>query len=242
MIPPGSHDSTPEAAPGAAHESTPERVALRITRVYTRIGDGGRTQLCGGRWVPKDHPRLEAYGAVDELQVAIAAARDAIAGISPPPPDPIPVIAEHLVYIQNRLFTLGGDLSTPVADRWPEMPLIEAADADYLEKLIDALNGRLPPLRDFLLPGGHTAVTALHACRVVCRRAERAIERLAAVEPIGDANADPKGDPIRPFANRLSDAFFVLARAVDAALRDAGLTGPETIWRRDLPPPPMPSA
>lgn len=206
--------------------------SLRITRVYTKIGDGGTTRLASGREISKSHPRLEAYGTIDELQTALGAARDAFAPLVQKRAAKLVRIAEHLAYLQNLLFTLGGDLATPVAERWPAMPLVAPSDTIYLENLIDALNVDLPPLADFVLPGGHPAVTTLHACRVICRRAERAIERLAATEPIGDA--------VRPFVNRLSDGFFVLARATDARLRKAGLTTAETIWRRDLKPPKMP--
>jgi cob(I)alamin adenosyltransferase len=222
----------PAASDKPAARSAAKRAPLRITRVYTRIGDGGRTQLASGRAIAKSHPRLDAYGTIDELQTALGAARDAFAPLARKRIRGLRRIADHLLYLQNLLFTLGGDLSTPLADRWPAMPLVAAADTAYLEKLIDALNAGLPPLADFVLPGGHAAVTALHGCRVICRRAERAIERLAEIEPIGEA--------VRPFVNRLSDAFFVLARATDARLRAAGLAPAETIWRRDLEPPPMP--
>ena len=112
------------------------------------------------------------------------------------------------------------------------MPEIGPENVAYLERLIDACNARLPPLRDFVLPGGHPAVTAMHACRVICRRAERAVARLQALEPIGPMTL--------PLMNRLSDVFFVLARAVALALREAGLIEEEVIWRRDLPVPPLP--
>jgi cob(I)alamin adenosyltransferase len=207
------------------------RRPLRITRVYTRVGDGGQTQISGGRWISKSHPRLEAFGTVDELQVAIAAARDAFSAIEPLP-GRMPNIARHLAYIQNLLFTLNGDLATPVEDRWDAMPLIVPDNVVYLEGLIDAYNADLPPLTDFILPGGHPAPTALHGCRVVCRRAERAIDRLAAVEAVGE--------PVRPFINRLSDTFFVLARSAGAELRGAGVPVEETIWRRDEAAPPVP--
>ena len=208
----------------------------RITRVYTRGGDKGMSSLMGGRRVPKNHPRLNAYGTVDELQVALGAAHDALvqaaASLQEPQQAVFVFIESHLIYLQNMLFTISGDLATPLEDRRPEMPLPSAVHVEYMERLIDRLNRELPPLKDFVLPGGHPAVTALHLCRVICRRAEREIETLAAIEPIGEW--------VRPVMNRLSDVFFVLARRVAQELNQAGIRVGEIIWRRDLPPPPLP--
>ena len=214
-----------------------DRKSLRITRVTTRVGDGGLTHLAGGRRVGKDHPRLDAYGTIDELQVAIGAARDVLGAALDDAGEPaartrLALLGEHLIYIQNLLFTLGGDLATPLEDRQPPMPLIAPRDVQYLDRLIEAYNASLAPLKDFVLPGGHRVVTALHACRVICRRAERAIERLGKIEPVGE--------PVRPFVNRLSDVFFVLARDAHATLAAQGQAPAESIWRRDLPEPPMP--
>jgi len=215
------------------------RGPLRITRVTTRMGDGGRTRLADGREVPKSHPRLEAIGTVDELQVAIGAARDALESAAGPIAaqaaaigDRLRRIAEHLVHLQHLLFTLSGDLATPLESRWAEMPLVRREDIEGLERLIEACNALLPPLEDFVLPGGHPAVTALHGCRVVCRRAERAIERLGEAEPLGET--------VRPCINRLSDVFFVLARSVGRSLCEAGMIAEESIWRRGRNPPPLP--
>jgi cob(I)alamin adenosyltransferase len=209
---------------------------LRITRVYTRTGDKGTCLLVGGQRVPKNHPRLQACGAVDELQVAMGAARDALSQTLAADPDrPLALLGpinDLLIYLQNMLFTLNSDLATRLEDRWPEMPLLGAADVEYMEKLIDALNAPLPPLADFVLPGGHPLPTAFHVCRVICRRAEREVETLAAAEPIGEWS--------RPVLNRFSDLFFVLARRAHHELVQAGLTPAESIWRRDLPPPPLP--
>jgi cob(I)alamin adenosyltransferase len=208
---------------------------FRITRVYTRAGDKGTSQLVGGQRVPKNHPRLNAYGTVDELQVSIGAARDAltlaVAGVKDPALGRLRLIDAHLIYLQNMLFVVSGDLATRLPDRWPAMPLPSESDVQYMEGLIDALNQDLPPLKDFILPGGHPAATALHACRVICRRAEREAETLAAAEPLGDW--------VRPVLNRLSDLFFVLARRVTHELTQAGILEGELIWRRDLTPPPF---
>lgn len=210
--------------------------AHRITKVYTRTGDLGRTRLVGGQEVPKNHPRLGAYGTVDELQAAIGAAGETLAETFERRPALAATmsgrIGEHLAYIQNMLFTVNGDLATRIEDRWDGMPLPTPADVRYIEELIDRLNADLPPLRDFVLPGGAPAVTAMHVCRVVCRRAEREVETLAAAEPIGEGT--------RPVLNRLSDLFFVLARRVAADLKAAGAAPEERIWQRDLNPPPLP--
>ena len=211
------------------------REGNRITRVYTRTGDGGMTQLVGGREVPKRDLRLHAYGTVDELQVWIGVARDALHAV-PVKDDALSaflrLLDQHLVYIQNRLFTLSGDLATLLEDRWSGMPLLTPGDTVYLEQLIDAYNAPLPALKDFVLHGGHAAATGLQMCRVVCRRAERAVNELAARESIGELP--------EPFLNRLSDAFFVLGRRVFHELNTRGMTEGETIWQRDLPEPALP--
>lgn len=218
---------------------TRARRALRITRVYTKIGDRGTTRLVGGQEIAKDHPRIHAYGTVDELSVCLGEARERIertvAGFDAKnKASPLGLLARHLQYIQNLLFTLGGDLATCLPDRWPGMPLISADHVTYLEKLIDAHNDSLPPLTDFILPGGGPESLGLHACRVVARRAERHMRSLAAIEPVGDQ--------VIPFINRLSDLFFVLARWMVAELNALGQVMPETLWNRALEQPPIPAA
>lgn len=233
-----------KAKPGPAVEEEanelPERARRkgnRITRVYTRVGDGGKTQLVGGREVPKSHPRLEAYGTIDELLVAMGAARDWLLVMCNKKDGPElhqlrTLLEKHLVHLQNKLFNIGGDLATPIEDRWKNMSLVTKTDIENLEAFIEALNKSLPPLRDFILPGGHPAATALHTCRVICRRAERAIARLGEQEPIGET--------VLPFINRLSDAFFVMARHVQHALVKAKLASPEDLWDPESLPPPLP--
>ena len=117
-------------------------------------------------------------------------------------------------------------------DRRPDMPLVGLNDVRYMEELIDTLNAPMPPLKDFIIVGGHPASTALHQCRVVCRRAERETERLLEKEPIPEAAI--------PFLNRLSDLFFVMARRAHHELHKAGLSTAETTWVHDLPQPPLP--
>lgn len=207
--------------------------APQAARIYTRRGDGGVTRLASGREVPKNHPRLNAYGTLDELQVAIGGARDALTrAMAENPGRELPALeamGRHLVYFQQLLFKVSCDLATPLAERWAGMPLAGAEDVNYVERMIDHFNRELPPLRDFILPGGHPAATALHVCRVVCRRAEREIETLAAGEALGDW--------VRPLVNRMSDAFFVLARRAALEMARAGVAGDEQIWRKDVSPP-----
>lgn len=206
----------------------------RLTKIYTRGGDLGTTGLATGKRVPKDAQRIEAYGTVDELQVFMGQARDAIRRfIGTVESGEIEGIwlslAGHLEYTENLLFTVSGDLATPLEDRWDAMPLANEGQIAYLESLIDHYNRDLPPLKDFVLPGGHDIITSLHLCRVVSRRAERRIVALAHHEPISEFAL--------PFMNRLSDAFFVLARAAAQMLRRSGVEFEEVIWRRGEDPP-----
>jgi cob(I)alamin adenosyltransferase len=168
----------------------------RLTRIYTRAGDGGGTLLASGREVSKDAPRVEAYGAVDELnaQVGVALAL----GLDER-------LAEALRRIQNELFHLGADLATPFAAK-PEIqvPRIEARHVDALESQIDELNAVVGPVENFILPGGSPAAAALQVARAVCRRAERRVVTLSRDEQIGDQ--------VVPYLNRLSDTLFVMAR------------------------------
>ncbi len=214
----------------------PKPEPQRITRVYTRFGDAGSTRLVGGRVVSKSDPRLDAYGSGDELQVAIAAARDQLGllhgQLGPAAPPLLTQLQANLLWLQNRLFTLNGELATRQEDRRPGMPAVGFDDVECMEHLIDTLDAPLPPLRDFVIAGGHPAVTALHQCRVVCRRAERETQRLAQAEPIPETAI--------PFLNRLSDLFFVAARRVHFELHRAGLAPAETTWSHDLPTPPLP--
>lgn len=210
-----------------------DRPAPRAPRIYTRQGDAGVTRLASGRKVPKNHPRLCAYGTLDELQVAIGAARDALAWtLAEHPGRELPdleSIGQHLIYFQHLLFKVSADLAMPLEERRPGALAAGEDDVRYLEALIDRFTRDLPPLREFILPGGHPAVTALHFCRVVCRRGEREVEALASTEELGEG--------VRPLINRLSDAFFVLARRVRWELEHAGVTIGELPWRKDLPPP-----
>lgn len=256
-------------AKAGSNKSNPKpraRRGLRITRVYTRTGDGGTTRLAAGREVAKHDPRIEAYGTVDELGVWVGAARQSLASqlqrcrataaaiTAALNADArtttarkraikttirnLTLLDRHLEYIQNLLFTLGGDLATPRADRFKGMPVIAATHTTYLERVLDAYNQDLPPLEDFILAGGGPMAIDLQTCRVVCRRAERRTCELAEREDLGKH--------VVPFINRLSDLFFVLGRWVVYELMDSATAAEEprrsgeTIWRRDLRRPPVP--
>ena len=173
----------------------------RLTRIYTRGGDDGTTALGFGGRVPKDALRVECYGTVDELNSAIGVAR--AAGL------PAELDAA-LARVQNELFHLGSDLCVPEAEKEQHpVPRIEERHVAGLERLIDEWNERLPPLDNFVLPGGTTAAAALHLARTVCRRAERQAVRLMEA-----------GEAVTPAAvrylNRLSDHLFVAARRANA--------------------------
>ncbi len=171
-------------------------MAFRITKVYTKQGDGGETRLGGGQLVRKDSTRVRAYGAIDELNAVLGLA---VAF------DPAPEVSRIVSQVQNELFTVGGQLCVLVEDqqKW-QMPVIGPANVEKLETHIDSLNSELAPLEDFILPNGARAAVFLHQARCVCRRAETLIVALSATEKIGDH--------LLEYVNRLSDLLFVLAR------------------------------
>ena len=172
---------------------------MRITKVYTRTGDQGDTGLGGGQRVPKDDPRIEAYGTVDELNSAIGVALTAIAD---------PELREVLETIQHQLFDLGGDLCLREEDKARfGMPPFPADRVPWLEQVLDKAAAELRPLEEFVLPGGEAGAAHLHMARTIARRAERLTIALSRREPIGKE--------VVPYLNRLSDALFSLARLVN---------------------------
>jgi cob(I)alamin adenosyltransferase len=177
----------------------------RLSKIVTRTGDAGTTGLGDGSRVPKDAPRIEAIGSVDELNSVLGVL---LAEALPPE------VSECLVAVQHDLFDLGGELSIPGH---------AAVTADHVARLEDAVerfNGVLAPLKEFILPGGTRAAALAHVARTVCRRAERAMVMLAGREPVGT--------PARQYLNRLSDLLFVIARTLNRA---AGRT--DVLWRHD---------
>lgn len=177
---------------------------VRLTRIYTRGGDKGKTSLGSGARVDKHDLRVDAYGTVDEANAVIGLAR--LHAAETPDADAM------LMRIQNDLFDLGADLCTPEpppGEDPPYPPLrITEGQVQRLESEIDSLNASLEPLNSFILPGGCAMAAHLHMARTVIRRAERLITALMAVEPV-----NPQA---LAYANRLSDHLFVLARAVNA--------------------------
>jgi cob(I)alamin adenosyltransferase len=178
-------------------------MTVNLTRIYTKLGDGGETHLGDMSRVPKTHPRIEAYGEIDELnaQVGVTLTIDGL-------PERY---AEWLRQIQNDLFDLGADLSVPESEGGPERLRVGPEQVTRLEEACDEVNATLAPLKSFVLPGGTPAAAHLHVCRTVCRRAER---RALLVE-----GANPE---VVRYLNRLSDLLFILSRGANG--------GEEPLW------------
>lgn len=173
-------------------------------KIYTKTGDQGHTSLIGGTKVAKSHIRIESYGTIDELNSYIGLVSDQIETIE---------IKGILREIQDRLFTIGSSLATdPEKDSKMKLPDLKEEDILYLEQQIDIMNETLPDMKNFILPGGHVAVSITHIARCVCRRAERLCVNLKEHE----AFIDPV---IIKYLNRLSDYLFVLARYVGHLLQ-----------------------
>ena len=189
---------------------------LAINRVYTRRGDQGETSLAGGQRVPKDGPRIEAYGTVDELNSFLGAARVTATELAATEAR-LSLLVAILLRIEHELFNLGSILATLPEDVHPKQARVTDAEVAQLESEMDRMNEELPPLRSFVLPGGSRLNAELHICRTVCRRAERATVALGRVESVPP-------EAVR-YLNRLSDALFVFGRWA------SHVTGaPETLW------------
>ena len=174
--------------------------------IYTKTGDDGDTGLFGGGRVPKSDRRVEAYGAVDELNSFVGLALTSLADADADA-DALAGVRRGLLLIQNDLFALGANLATPERDDSrprPRTPDVPVARVEAMERWIDRATEELPELREFILPGGTGAAAMLHVCRSVCRRAEREVVALGREETL-----DPG---IVRYLNRLSDLFFVWAR------------------------------
>jgi len=179
----------------------------RLTRIYTRSGDDGSTGLADGSRVRKDSARIDAIGDIDEL--------NSLLGVLRALPGEEVGIAPMLLSIQHRLFDIGGELAMPGND------FAKPAWTERLEAWLDQLNEQLPPLQEFILPGGSLRAAHCHQARAVCRRAERALLRLAAEEQVNSATLI--------YLNRLSDLLFVMARVL---ARSDG--GSEVLWQKDI--------
>ncbi|MBK6290069.1 MAG: cob(I)yrinic acid a,c-diamide adenosyltransferase [Gammaproteobacteria bacterium] len=181
----------------------------RLSKIYTRTGDDGSTGLSDRSRISKHSPRMQAIGAIDETNSLIG-----VLVAELPADDPL---ASMLTVIQHDLFDLGGELSIPGS------AMVAAPRVAWLEEQTDELNAELPPLKNFILPGGSRAAAFCHLARTVCRRAEREMVGLAELEELNVEG--------RRFLNRLSDLLFVTARAI--ARRDGGQ---EVLWQQRKPP------
>ena len=195
-------------------------MAIRINRVYTRTGDKGETGLVGGKRVPKDSPRIDAYGTVDELNSIVGLAR-VFNEERIEEGQAHRFLDEVLRDIQEELFNLGSELATPSDSRHKSTISIEEEQVKKLEGIIDECQKTLEPLKSFILPGGGRIGGYLHQCRTVCRRAEREILRLSRVEQTSEWGIK--------YINRLSDLFFVLSRWVGKHLGEQ-----EYLWQKGL--------
>jgi cob(I)alamin adenosyltransferase len=193
------------------------------TRIYTRTGDAGTTGLIGGSRIKKSAPRIETYGTVDELSSAIGIARATLRPMLTAEPRALKLDA-WLAWTQDRLFDLGSQLATP-GNGAKDSISIANADVQALERAIDAADADLPPLAKFIHPGGSVPGAQLHFARTICRRAERLVVALV------EGEALPADDALR-YLNRLSDALFVWARWINAALGVA-----EHEWNKSSQPP-----
>ena len=191
-----------------------------LNRVYTRGGDAGKTMLVNGRRVPKDDPRVEGYGTLDELNALVGRARMRLEADQEASPE-LEELGSVLLRVQHELFNLGSEVATDPGSLGERQPRILPSDVKRLEAEIDVMNEELPELPSFVLPGGSALTAELHVCRAVCRRAERRLVALARSETGLEM-------PLR-YLNRLSDAFFVWSRWACLA---AGHR--ETLWDANL--------
>lgn len=175
---------------------------MRLSKIYTKIGDQGTTLLANGDRMSKNAPRVEAYGTIDELNAFVGHLRDSIVELGNQGD-----IADQLKLIQNELFDLGGELSLPDHESMGiKLHVIESHVISRLEAEIDGFNTSLKPLENFVLPGGHPVVSATHMARTVCRRCERRVIQLHQQEPLRPE--------VLQYLNRLSDWLFVLGRCL----------------------------
>jgi cob(I)alamin adenosyltransferase len=194
---------------------------IRLTRIYTRTGDKGTTALVGGKRVPKESGRLEAYGTVDELNSIVGIVRTYLMEHEARLGSDYVWYSEMLRRIQNELFDVGSELATPPDAEYEGMHKMSAAEVTLLENEMDRMEKDLEPLKSFTLPGGGVLNAFLHQARTVCRRAERVLWAVKREEEISDQDII--------YINRLSDHFFVQSRWIAKRLGEA-----EFLWDRGL--------
>lgn len=163
-------------------------------KIYTKTGDKGETSLFGGKRLSKSHLRIDAYGTVDELNAHVGLVRDTCEQDD---------VSALLKSVQDRLFDVGANLAVD-SEKKLQVPNIQEVDIQNLENAMDAMDTELPPLRNFILPGGHVTVSYCHLARTVCRRAERQVVALSLEEEVDEI--------LVRYLNRLSDYFFILGR------------------------------
>ena len=189
---------------------------VKITKVYTRTGDSGETGLVGGKRLQKDHPRIEAFGSVDELNSVLGLVLSFL--VQKDASDRRKKLELIFEAIQQKIFDMGSELATLPGDEYKGQITIQAEDAEWLEEIIDAMNEELQPLKSFILPGGTSLNASLHHARTVCRRAERDIIKLKQIDLVSPE--------ILKYINRLSDLLFVVGRWVTETLGEK-----ETLWQ-----------
>jgi len=200
---------------------------MKKTKIYTRSGDKGETSLFTGQRVPKNDPFMEALGAVDECNSAIGLAISHL-----PDKEKSREVKEQLEIIQHALFDLGAAIATPISSASRskiQKTRFDKEETASLETWIDEADHELPPLKTFILPGGHPAGAALHLARSICRRAERSLLPINDREDVSDA--------IMIYLNRLSDYLFITSRKINHLMQ-----APETLWEHHKLAPPRPHA
>ena len=196
-------------------------MAIRLSRIYTRTGDKGQTALVGGKRVPKESARLEAYGTIDELNTIVGIVRTLLPEYRKGLGADYDWYSGMLRRIQNELFDVGSELATPADAEYEGMHKLSEAETAQIEHEMDRMQQELEPLKSFTLPGGGKLNAFLHQARTVCRRAERVCWALKRAEPINDH--------LLIYVNRLSDHLFVQSRWVAKRLDE-----PEFLWDRGL--------
>ncbi len=194
---------------------------MRLTKIYTKKGDKGTTQLAHGESIPKNHPRIEAYGTVDELNSFLGVFKDQLRRDDAT--GSLQDLVGQILTVQNEMHDLGGELATLSPTQiHPRQTIVKQEQIERLEAEIDVYNQELTPLANFVLPGGHLGNSWGHVCRTVCRRAERLVFTLS-------QNAEVRPEVIT-YLNRLSDWLFVVSRIVSKRL---GI--PEVLWNQHRP-------